>query len=62
MVDYRPFAPHGWKMTESSLTDVMLVIPNTKHIASKIFDLPDPLRPVIALKDGSQPEMVVRTG
>jgi hypothetical protein len=53
------------------------VIPNTKHIASRIFDLPDPFRPVIALKDSSNPgcqpdtvegkrerlpEMVVRTG
>ena len=40
----------------------MLVIPKTKHIASKMFDLPDPLRPVIALNDASQPVIVVRTG
>jgi hypothetical protein len=34
-------------------TEVILVIPKTKQIASRIFDFPDPLRPVIALKDGS---------
>jgi hypothetical protein len=33
----------------------MLVIPSTKQIASRIFDLPDPLRPVMALKDSSKP-------
>lgn len=27
-----------------------LVIPNTKHIASRIFDFPEPFNPVIALK------------
>ena len=37
-------------------TDCMLVIPKTKHIASSILDFPDPLRPVIALKDSSKPE------
>lgn len=36
-------------------TDCMLMIPNTKQIASRIFDLPDPLRPVMALKDSSKP-------
>ena len=40
----------------------MFVIPRTKHIASKIFDLPEPLRPVIALKEPSQPVIEVRTG
>jgi len=33
----------------------MLVIPRTKHIASRMLDLPEPLRPVMALKEGSQP-------
>jgi hypothetical protein len=27
----------------------MFVMPSTKHIASRIFDLPEPLRPVIEL-------------
>lgn len=40
----------------------MLVIPRTNAIASRMLDLPDPLRPVIALKDGSQSVIVVRTG
>src|SRR5882762_4570731 len=40
----------------------MFVIPRTKHIASRIFDFPEPLRPVIALKEGSQPTICVRTG
>lgn len=40
----------------------MFVIPNTKQIASKILDLPEPLRPVIALKDESHPVIWVRTG
>jgi len=39
----------------------MLVIPRTKHIASRIFDFPLPLRPVIELKLSSQPLMTVRT-
>jgi hypothetical protein len=34
----------------------MLVIPSTKQIASKILDFPDPLSPVIALKDSSNPD------
>lgn len=33
----------------------MFVIPSTKHIASRILDFPEPLRPVIALKDSSNP-------
>ena len=40
----------------------MLFIPRTKHIASRMLDFPDPLRPVIALNEGSQPVIVVRTG
>lgn len=40
----------------------MFVIPSTKHIASRILDLPEPLRPVMALNDASHPVMVVRTG
>jgi hypothetical protein len=55
----------------------MFVIPRTKHIESRIFDLPLPLRPVMELNDSSlsksaqaeieaavatyQPEMTVRT-
>ena len=44
-----------------ALTTLMLVIPRTKHIASRIFDLPDPLRPVMELKLSSHPVMTVRT-
>jgi hypothetical protein len=33
----------------------MLVIPRTKQIASRMFDFPDPFRPVMALKDSSKP-------
>ena len=40
----------------------MLVIPKTKHIASRMLDLPDPLRPVMALKEGSHPVIWVLTG
>jgi hypothetical protein len=40
----------------------MLVIPNTKHIASRMLDLPEPFRPVMALKEGSHPTIWVRTG
>lgn len=39
----------------SPRTCVMLVIPSTKQIASKIFDFPEPFNPVIALNDGSHP-------
>jgi hypothetical protein len=38
-----------------TLTAVILVMPNTKQIASKIFDFPEPFKPVMALKDGSHP-------
>ena len=38
----------------------MLVIPKTKHIASRIFDFPLPLRPVIELKLSSHPLITVR--
>ena len=44
-----------------ALTVLMLVIPRTKHIASRIFDLPLPLRPVMELKLSSHPLMTVRT-
>lgn len=57
--DLRKSAPnHGWRQSQPasmSLTDCMLVIPSTKQIASRIFDLPDPFRPVMALKDSSKP-------
>jgi hypothetical protein len=36
----------------------MFVIPNTKQIASRMFDFPEPFRPVIALNDGSHPTHV----
>lgn len=39
----------------------MFVIPKTKHIESRIFDFPLPLRPVMELKVSSHPEMTVRT-
>ena len=44
------------------LTEVMFVIPSTKHIASRILDFPDPLRPVMALNEESHPVICVRTG
>lgn len=44
-----------------ALTVLMLVIPRTKHIASRMFDFPLPLRPVIELKLSSHPLMTVRT-
>ena len=44
-----------------ALTVLMLVIPRTKHIASRIFDFPLPLRPVMELKLSSQPLITVRT-
>jgi hypothetical protein len=46
----------------NKLTWAMFVIPRTKHIASSMLDLPEPLRPVIALNDGSHPTICVRTG
>lgn len=39
---------HTWRFC--ARTVVMLVIPSTKHIESRIFDFPLPLRPVIELK------------
>ena len=44
-----------------ALTVLILVIPSTKHIASRIFDFPLPLRPVMELKVSSHPPMTVRT-
>lgn len=44
-----------------ALTVLMLVIPRTKHIASRMFDFPLPLRPVMELKLSSHPLMTVRT-
>lgn len=43
-------------------TDCMFVIPSTKQIASRMFDFPEPLRPVMALNDGSHPVICVLTG
>lgn len=40
----------------------MFVIPSTKQIASRMLDLPEPLRPVMALNDGSQSLIWVLTG
>ena len=40
----------------------MLVIPSTKHIASKMLDFPEPLSPVMALNEESQSDIVVRSG
>ena len=48
--------------TDTLLTEDMFVRPRTKHIASRMFDFPEPLRPVIALNEGSQPVIVVLTG
>ena len=36
-------------------TWAIFVMPRTKQIASRMLDLPEPLRPVMALKEGSQP-------
>ena len=36
-------------------TDDMLVRPRTKQMASRMFDFPEPLRPVMALKEVSHP-------
>ena len=44
------------------LTDDIFVMPRTKHIASRMLDLPDPLRPVMALNEESHPVICVRTG
>lgn len=44
-----------------ALMVLMLVIPRTKHIESRILDFPLPFRPVIELKVSSQPLMTVRT-
>ena len=35
-------------------------IPSTKQIESKMFDLPEPFNPVIALNNGSNPGTTVR--
>ena len=35
-------------------------MPSTKQIASRMLDLPLPLRPVMALNSGSNPEISVR--
>jgi len=35
-------------------------IPSTKQMLSRMFDLPDPFRPVIALNSGSNPDTTVR--
>ena len=40
----------------------IFVIPRTKHIASRMLDLPDPFKPVMALNEASQPVISVRTG
>ena len=45
-----------------SRTVDMLVIPRTKHIASRMLDLPEPFNPVMALNEASQPVICVRTG
>lgn len=36
-------------------------IPKQKQMASRMLDFPEPFRPVMALKVGSQPVMTVRT-
>jgi hypothetical protein len=35
-------------------------MPRTKQMESRMLDLPEPLRPVMALKDGSKPDTTVR--
>jgi hypothetical protein len=42
-------------------TTPRLVIPRTKHIESRMLDLPDPLSPVIELKLSSLPIVSERT-
>jgi hypothetical protein len=46
----------------SARTWDIFVIPRTKQIASRMLDLPEPFRPVIALNDESHPVIWVRTG
>jgi hypothetical protein len=46
---------------QSRAVDIF-VIPRTKHIASRMLDLPEPFKPVMALNEGSQPVIWVRTG
>ena len=41
-------------------TCVRFEMPSTKQMESKMFDLPDPLSPVIALNNGSNPGTTVR--
>lgn len=36
-------------------------MPRTKQMASRMLDFPEPLRPVMELKDSSQPDITVRT-
>lgn len=46
----------------SKLTFDMSVSPSTKQMASRMLDLPEPLRPVMALNEESHPVICVRTG
>ena len=41
-------------------TWVRLLMPRTKQIPSRMFDLPEPFRPVMALNCGSKLETTVR--
>ena len=45
----------------STLMCLSVEMPMTKQIASKMFDLPDPLSPVIALNSGSKSLICVLT-
>lgn len=47
-------------MVTLSFTCVKLVMPSTKQIESSIFDLPVPLRPVMAVNSLSKPSISVR--
>ena len=47
-------------VSDDARTWLRLVMPNTKQMASSTLDLPEPLRPVMALKVGSHPAITVR--
>ena len=50
----------GVRISQKGHTNERVVKPRTKQIASRIFDFPDPFRPVMALNCGSKPVITVR--
>lgn len=47
----------GKRKREKLLALLRFLMPKTKQMASRILDLPDPLRPVMALNSASHPVM-----